>query len=121
MTTRLPRKDVAIVGLGWTGSIMALELARAGLSVVAVERGPWRDTATDFNIGTAPDESASPRLCTAEISMADDAGWEDGGFVPTEPDASPATARTPMTRKLVVDSPVPGTTITGLMSTNWLE
>ena len=56
MTTRLPRKDVAIVGLGWTGSIMALELARAGLSVVAVERGPWRDTATDFNIGTAPDE-----------------------------------------------------------------
>ena len=56
MTRRLPRKDVAIVGLGWTGSIMAIELARAGLSVVALERGPWRDTATDFNIGTAPDE-----------------------------------------------------------------
>ena len=56
MTTRLPHKDVVIVGLGWTGSIMALELARAGLDVVAVERGPWRDTATDFNIGTAADE-----------------------------------------------------------------
>ncbi len=56
MTERLPRKDVVIVGLGWTGSIMALELARAGLDVVAIERGPWRDTATDFNIGTAPDE-----------------------------------------------------------------
>ena len=56
MTTRLPHKDVAIVGLGWTGSILALELARSGLDVVALERGPWRDTATDFNIGTAPDE-----------------------------------------------------------------
>ena len=56
MARRLPRKDVVIVGLGWTGSIMALELARTGLDVVAIERGPWRDTATDFNIGTAPDE-----------------------------------------------------------------
>jgi gluconate 2-dehydrogenase alpha chain len=56
MARRLPRKDVVIVGLGWTGSILALELARTGLEVVAIERGPWRDTATDFNIGTAPDE-----------------------------------------------------------------
>ena len=56
MARRLPRKDVVIVGLGWTGSIMALELARTGLEVVAIERGPWRDTASDFNIGTAPDE-----------------------------------------------------------------
>ena len=54
--SKLPRKDVVIVGLGWTGSIMALELARAGLEVVALERGPWRDTAADFNIGTAADE-----------------------------------------------------------------
>lgn len=53
---RLPRKDVVVVGLGWTGSIMSLELARAGLEVVAIERGPWRDTAADFNIGTAADE-----------------------------------------------------------------
>lgn len=56
MTRRLPRKDVAVIGLGWTGSILSLELARAGLEVVAIERGPWRDTATDFNVGTAPDE-----------------------------------------------------------------
>ena len=56
MTRRLPPKDVVVVGLGWTGSIMSLELARSGLAVVALERGPWRDTATDFNIGTAPDE-----------------------------------------------------------------
>ncbi len=56
MSTRLPRKDVVIVGLGWTGSIMAYELAKAGLDVVAIERGPWRDTASDYNIATAPDE-----------------------------------------------------------------
>ncbi|HEY4254035.1 MAG TPA: GMC family oxidoreductase, partial [Roseomonas sp.] len=56
MTRRLPKKDVVIVGLGWTGSILAHELCLAGLDVVALERGPWRDTATDYNIGTAPDE-----------------------------------------------------------------
>ncbi len=56
MSRRLPRRDVVIVGLGWTGSILAYELSRAGQDVVAIERGPWRDTATDFNIGTAADE-----------------------------------------------------------------
>ncbi len=56
MTQRLPRRDVVIVGLGWTGSILAYELTTLGLDVVAIERGPWRDTATDFNITTAPDE-----------------------------------------------------------------
>src|SRR6202040_1826171 len=56
MARRLPRKDVVIVGLGWTGSILAYELSPTGLEVVAIERGPWRDTASDFNIGTAPDE-----------------------------------------------------------------
>jgi gluconate 2-dehydrogenase alpha chain len=56
MTRRLPPKDVVVIGLGWTGSILSYELAKSGLSVVAIERGPWRDTATDFNIGTAPDE-----------------------------------------------------------------
>lgn len=56
MTRRLPATDVVVVGLGWTGSIMALEMARAGLRVVAIERGPWRDTSTDFPTTTAPDE-----------------------------------------------------------------
>ena len=56
MARRLPRKDVVIIGLGWTGSILAYELSRTGLDVVALERGPWRDTAGDFNIGTAADE-----------------------------------------------------------------
>jgi gluconate 2-dehydrogenase alpha chain len=45
---KLPHKDVVIIGLGWTGSIMAHELTDEGLDVVAIERGPWRDAATDF-------------------------------------------------------------------------
>jgi gluconate 2-dehydrogenase alpha chain len=56
MATKLPAKDVAIIGLGWTGAILAHELTDQGLDVVAIERGPWRDTATAFNIGYAPDE-----------------------------------------------------------------
>ena len=56
MARRLPRKDAVIIGLGWTGSIHAHELTDAGLDVVAIERGPWRDTATDFPISYAQDE-----------------------------------------------------------------
>ena len=56
MARRLPRKDAVIVGLGWTGSILAYELTQAGLDVVAIERGPWRDTASDFPISYAQDE-----------------------------------------------------------------
>ena len=48
MARKLPKKDVVIIGLGWTGSILANELTDEGLSVTAIERGPWRDTATDF-------------------------------------------------------------------------
>src|SRR6266478_2136935 len=48
MARRLPKKDVVIVGLGWTGSIMAHELTDEGLDVIAIERGPWRDSPTDF-------------------------------------------------------------------------
>ena len=48
MGRKLPSKDAVIVGLGWTGSILAHELTDAGLDVVAIERGPWRNTATDF-------------------------------------------------------------------------
>src|SRR5258708_19891138 len=56
MARKLPPKDVVIIGLGWTGSILGYELAKAGLDVVAIERGPWRDTATDFPPAYAQDE-----------------------------------------------------------------
>ena len=45
--TAMKKADVVIVGFGWTGAIMAKELAEAGLTVVALERGPMQDTATD--------------------------------------------------------------------------
>jgi gluconate 2-dehydrogenase alpha chain len=56
MAKKLPRKDVVIVGLGWTGCILANELTDEGLDVIAVERGPWRDSATDYPPNYAQDE-----------------------------------------------------------------
>ena len=56
MSHLLPKTDVVIVGLGWTGSIMAHELTDQGLEVVAIERGPWRDSPTDFPVGYMQDE-----------------------------------------------------------------
>ena len=56
MARKLPRKDVVVIGLGWTGSILSNELCDEGLDVVAIERGPWRDTANDFSITYAQDE-----------------------------------------------------------------
>ncbi len=56
MSRILPKKDVAIIGLGWTGSIVAQELTAAGLDVIAFERGPWRDAPTDFPPTTMQDE-----------------------------------------------------------------
>src|SRR5215475_2961848 len=52
----MPKKDAVIIGLGWTGAILAQQLTEAGLNVVAIERGPWRDTSTDFNIAYMQDE-----------------------------------------------------------------
>jgi gluconate 2-dehydrogenase alpha chain len=56
MARKLPSTDVVVVGLGWAGSIIANELADEGLNVMGFERGPWRDTAADFNIASATDE-----------------------------------------------------------------
>ena len=56
MAKRLPRKDAVIIGLGWTGAILANFLTDAGLEVVAIERGPWRDTAANFPPAYAADE-----------------------------------------------------------------
>jgi len=56
MAKKLPATDVVVVGLGWAGSIIANELADEGLSIIGFERGPWRDTAADFNVASAADE-----------------------------------------------------------------
>jgi gluconate 2-dehydrogenase alpha chain len=56
MGGKLPSTDVVIIGLGWTGAILAEQLTAAGLNVTAIERGPWRDTSTDFPTTYSQDE-----------------------------------------------------------------
>ena len=56
MATRLRAVDVVIVGLGWTGGILAKELSEAGMRVVALERGAMRSTNPDFAIPLIRDE-----------------------------------------------------------------
>jgi gluconate 2-dehydrogenase alpha chain len=56
MADKLPSVDVVLVGFGWTGAIMAQQLTAAGLQVLALERGQWRDTPTDFAPTFAQDE-----------------------------------------------------------------
>ena len=56
MVTRLKEVDAVMVGMGWTGSIMARELTRAGLQVVGLERGPDMTPAEDFALPGIRDE-----------------------------------------------------------------
>ena len=56
MATQLKEVDAVIVGLGWTGGILAKELTAAGLKVVALERGGLRDPASDYALPGVRDE-----------------------------------------------------------------
>ena len=56
MSTKLKAADIVIVGLGWTGGILAKELADTGLSIVVLERGKPRDTNPDFMYPNVHDE-----------------------------------------------------------------
>src|ERR1700750_792608 len=56
MATKLKEVDAVIVGLGWTGGILAKELSEAGMRVVALERGAMRATNPDFSIPLIRDE-----------------------------------------------------------------
>jgi gluconate 2-dehydrogenase alpha chain len=56
MATRLKSVDVVLVGFGWTASILAQELTDAGLQVLAIERGKFRDTVPDFATTHIQDE-----------------------------------------------------------------
>src|ERR1700734_497141 len=56
MAEKKKRADAVIIGYGWTGAIMAKTLTDAGLSVVALERGPARDTSPDFEYPRIIDE-----------------------------------------------------------------
>ena len=56
MATAKPKVDAVIVGMGWTGAILAKELTDAGLHVVVLERGADRDTQPDFAYPKVVDE-----------------------------------------------------------------
>ena len=56
MATEMKEVDAVIVGLGWTGGILAKELAEAGLKVVALERGTMRSTDKDYAVPIVRDE-----------------------------------------------------------------
>ncbi|NUU67110.1 GMC family oxidoreductase [Enterobacteriaceae bacterium BIT-l23] len=76
--------DVLIVGFGWTGSLMAMELADTGLKILALERGEARDTYPDFAYPRIADEltygirlklfqNASKETVTVRHKMSDTA------------------------------------------------
>src|SRR5258708_11475165 len=56
MATKLPPVDIILVGFGWTGGILAKELASTGLKILALERGAPRDTYPDFTEPHVHDE-----------------------------------------------------------------
>ena len=51
-----PPVDVVLVGFGWTGAIIGEVLTAAGLNVLALERGGWRDTPGSFAVTFDQDE-----------------------------------------------------------------
>jgi len=56
MATKLPPVDIVIVGMGWTGGIMAKELGPTGLKIVVLERGGQRSAQNDFAVPLIRDE-----------------------------------------------------------------
>src|SRR6516164_1374475 len=56
MATRLKETDAVLVGMGWTGAILARELTKAGLDVAGLERGGDRKPAEEFALTRLRDE-----------------------------------------------------------------
>ena len=56
MAMRLKEVDAVLVGMGWTGAILARELTKAGLNVVGLERGPDRTPGENFILPAIRDE-----------------------------------------------------------------
>ncbi|MFP8965058.1 GMC family oxidoreductase [Pokkaliibacter sp. CJK22405] len=86
--------DVVVCGLGWTGSLMSIELAMAGLTVRALEKGPDRSYdemaypkpadqyayAIRNKVMTTPRESAVTVRYTSKDHAVPTRKW--GAFVP---------------------------------------
>jgi gluconate 2-dehydrogenase alpha chain len=56
MATVLKETDAVVIGVGWTGSILARELTKAGLNVVGLERGAKRMPREDFTLPNVRDD-----------------------------------------------------------------
>jgi gluconate 2-dehydrogenase alpha chain len=56
MTIMLKETDAVVIGVGWTGSILARELTKAGLNVVGLERGSRRMPGENFTIPSVRDD-----------------------------------------------------------------
>jgi gluconate 2-dehydrogenase alpha chain len=52
----LKETDAVVIGVGWTGSILARELTKSGLNVVGLERGSKRMPGEDFTIPSVRDD-----------------------------------------------------------------
>ena len=56
MAKKLKEVDAVMVGMGWTGAILARELTKAGINVVGLERGQDRTPGEDFILPSVRDE-----------------------------------------------------------------
>src|ERR1700760_3534353 len=56
MATKLKETDAVVIGMGFSGAILARELTRAGLNVVGFERGADRNPADEFTLTRLRDE-----------------------------------------------------------------
>ena len=56
MAIRLKEVDAVMVGMGWTGSIVARELTKAGMTVVGIERGEDITPRENFALPNIRDE-----------------------------------------------------------------
>src|SRR4051794_1484361 len=56
MATMLKEVDAVCIGVGFTGSILARELTKAGLKVVGLERGADRSAREDFTLPSVRDD-----------------------------------------------------------------
>ena len=56
MAIEMPKVDAVLIGVGWTGGILAKQLSEAGMKVVGLERGRHRETDPDFQPPHVHDE-----------------------------------------------------------------
>ena len=71
MATRLKEVDAVMVGMGWTGSILARELTKAGLKVVGLERGQDRTPGEDFTLAERARRAALRAAAGADAGQLD--------------------------------------------------